>query len=219
MGGSFDFGFRIFNSALRNPHSAFEHNMGHKAVFLDRDGTINEEVGYVNHLDRFRLLPRAGEAIRLLNQNEIKVIVVTNQSGVARGYFPESLVHLIHLRMEDHLRKEGAHLDGIYYCPHHPDAGEPPYRQKCRCRKPKTGLIEEAVKDLGIDCSKSYMIGDRGADVEFGRRIGARAILVLTGYGKGEWEYFGDQWKSKPDYVAQDLFEAVQWILNEEGRK
>jgi D-glycero-D-manno-heptose 1,7-bisphosphate phosphatase len=193
--------------------------MGHKAVFLDRDGTINEEVGYVNHLDRFRLLPRAGEAIRLLNQNEIKVIVVTNQSGVARGYFPESLVHLIHQRMEDHLRKEGAYLDGIYYCPHHPDAGEPPYRQKCRCRKPETGLIEEAVKDLVIDCSKSYMIGDRGADVEFGRRIGAKAILVLTGYGKGEWEYFGDQWKSKPDYVAQDLFEAVQWILNEEGGK
>jgi D-glycero-D-manno-heptose 1,7-bisphosphate phosphatase len=192
---------------------------GHKAVFLDRDGTINEEVGYVNHLDRFRLLPRTGEAIRLLNQNEIKVIVVTNQSGVARGYFPESLVHLIHWRMEDHLRKEGAHLDGIYYCPHHPDAGEPPYRQKCRCRKPETGLIEEAVKDLGIDCSKSYMIGDRGADVEFGRRIGAKTILVLTGYGKGEWEYFRDQWKSKPDYVAQDLFEAVQWLLNEEGRK
>ncbi len=193
--------------------------MGHRAVFLDRDGTINEEVGYVNHLDRFRLLPRAGEAIRLLNQNGIKAVVVTNQAGVARGYFPESLIHLVHRKMEDHLSKEGAHLDGIYYCPHHPDAGEPPYRQKCRCRKPETGLIEEAVKDLGIDCSKSYMIGDRGADVEFGRRIVAKTVLVLTGYGKGEWEYFGDQWKSKPDYVAQDLFEAVQWILDRESRK
>jgi D-glycero-D-manno-heptose 1,7-bisphosphate phosphatase len=192
---------------------------GHRAVFFDRDGTINEEVGYVNHLERFRLLPRAGEAIRLLNQNGIKVVVVTNQSGVARGYFPESLIHLVHRKMGDHLREKGAHLDGIYYCPHHPDAGEPPYRQKCRCRKPETGLIEEAVKDLGIDCSKSYMIGDRGADVEFGRRIGAKTILVLTGYGKGEWEYFRDRWKSKPDFVAQDLFEAVQWILKEEGGK
>jgi D-glycero-D-manno-heptose 1,7-bisphosphate phosphatase len=191
--------------------------VGHRAVFLDRDGTINEEVGYVNHIERFRLLPGTGEAIRLLNRNEIKVVVVTNQAGVARGYFPESLIHLIHRKMKDDLREKGAHLDGVYYCPHHPDVGEPPYRQRCRCRKPETGLIEEAVKDLGIDCSKSYMIGDRGADIEFGCRIGSKNILVLTGYGKGEWEYFGGQWKSKPDFVAQDLFEAVRWVLQQEG--
>lgn len=190
---------------------------GHRAVFLDRDGTINEEVGYVNHLSRFYLLPRAGEAIRLLNQNGIKAVVVTNQAGVARGYFPESLIHQVHRKMEEDLRAKGAHLDGIYYCPHHPDVGEPPYRQKCHCRKPETGMIEEAVKDLEIDCSQSYMIGDRGADIEFGRRIGAKTILVLTGYGKGEWEYFGGQWKSKPDFVAEDLFEAVQWILLQEN--
>ncbi len=191
--------------------------MGHRAVFLDRDGTINEEVGYVNHLERFKLLPKTGEAIRLLNRNGIKVVVVTNQAGVARGYFPEPLIHLIHGKMKDNLGEEGAHLDGIYYCPHHPDVGEPPYRQKCRCRKPETGMIEKAVKDLGIECSKSYMIGDRGADIEFGRRIGTKTILVLTGYGKGEWEYFGRQWKSKPDFVAPDLYEAVQWILIQEG--
>ncbi len=191
--------------------------MGHRAVFLDRDGTINEEVGYVNHLERFRLLPRASEAILLLNRNDIKAVVVTNQAGVARGYFPESLIHLVHQKMEELFQDRGAHLDGIYYCPHHPDVGEPPYRQKCRCRKPQTGMIEKAVKDLGIDCSKSYMIGDRGADIEFGQRVGAKTILVLTGYGKGEWEYFGRQWKSKPDFVAQDLYEAVQWILIQEG--
>lgn len=191
--------------------------MGHRAVFLDRDGTINEEVGYVNHLERFYLLPGVAEAIRLLNQNGLKVIVVTNQSGVARGYFPESFIHRVHQKMEECLKEEGAHLDGIYYCPHHPDAGEPPYRQRCRCRKPETGLIEEAVKDLGIDCSRSYMVGDRGADIEFGRKIGAKTILVLTGYGKGEWEFFRDQWKSKPDFVAEDLFGAVQWILQQEG--
>ncbi len=192
--------------------------MGHKAVFLDRDGTINEEVGYVNHIERFILLPYVGEAISLLNQMGIKAVVITNQSGVARGYFPESLIHQVHKKMERLLREKGAHLDGIYYCPHHPDSGLPPYRQKCRCRKPETGLIEEAVKDLDIDCSKSYMIGDRGVDIEFGHKIGAKAILVLTGYGKGEWEYYRDQWKVKPDYVASNLYDAVQWIIKKESK-
>jgi len=191
--------------------------MAHKTVFLDRDGTLNEEVGYVNHLDRFTLLPRAGQAIRLLNQHGMKAVVITNQSGVARGYFPESLIHRVHEKMQDLLNAEGAHLDGIYYCPHHPDVGDPPYRLKCRCRKPATGLVEEAVKELDLDCSGSYAIGDRGVDVEFGRKIGAKGILVLTGYGKGEWQYFGHQWGAKPDHVALDLYEAVQWILQQEG--
>ena len=119
--------------------------------------------------------------------------------------------------MEDLLRKEGARLDGVYYFPHHPDAGVPPYRQKCRCRKPGTGLVKTAVKELDVDCAKSYVIGDRGADLEFAQRIGAKGILVLTGYGKGEWEYYGDQRKVKPDHVALDLYEAVQWILQREG--
>jgi D-glycero-D-manno-heptose 1,7-bisphosphate phosphatase len=121
--------------------------------------------------------------------------------------------------MEDLLRREGARLDGIYYCPHHPDAGAAPYRQKCRCRKPNTGLVETAVKELDVDCSKSYVIGDRGAELEFAHRIGAKKILVLTGYGKGEWEYYRDQWKVKPDHVALDLYEAVQWILQQKGER
>jgi D-glycero-D-manno-heptose 1,7-bisphosphate phosphatase len=191
--------------------------MGHAAVFLDRDGTLNEEVGYVNHLERFVLLPHVGQAIRLLNEHGIKAVVITNQSGVARGYFPESLIHQVHQKMQDLLKKEGARVDGIYYCPHHPDIGIPPYRQKCRCRKPATGLVEDAAKELNIDCSRSYVIGDRGVDIEFAARIGAKGILVLTGYGKGEWEYFGNQWKVKPDHVATDLYEAVQWILQREG--
>jgi D-glycero-D-manno-heptose 1,7-bisphosphate phosphatase len=193
--------------------------MAHKAVFLDRDGTVNEEVGYVNHVERFTLLPRVGEAIRLLNQNDLKTVVITNQSGVARGYFPESLVPLVHQKMQELLKKDGAHLDGIYYCPHHPDVGAPPYRQKCRCRKPEPGLIEEAVKDLDLDLRSSYMIGDRGVDIEFAHRVGAKGILVLTGYGKGEWEYWGRQWKESPEYVAQDLFEAVRWILLQESKR
>ena len=193
--------------------------MGNRAVFLDRDGTVNEEVGYVNHVERFTLLPRVGEAIRLLNQNGLKTVVITNQSGVARGYFPESLVPLVHQKMQELLKKDGAHLDGIYYCPHHPDVGAPPYRQKCRCRKPEPGLIEEAVKDLDLDLRRCYMIGDRGVDIEFAHRVGAKGILVLTGYGKGEWEYWGRQWKETPEYVAQDLFEAVRWILLQESKR
>ena len=193
--------------------------MGSQAVFLDRDGTLNEEVGYVNHLDRFILLPKVGEAIRLLNQHGFKTVVITNQSGVARGYFTESLIHQVHRRMEDLLRREGAYLDGIYYCPHHPDVGEPPYRQKCRCRKPDVGLVDQAVKDLDIDCSKSYGIGDRGVDLEFAHRVGAKGILVLTGYGKGEWEYLKDQWRVKPDHVSRDLYEAVRWILQPEDKR
>jgi len=193
--------------------------MGNRAVFLDRDGTINEEVGYVNHIERFFLLPGVGQAIRLLNQHGWKTVVVTNQSGVARGYFPESLIHQVHQKMKKLLESEEAHLDGIYYCPHHPDIGVPPYRQKCRCRKPATGMIEEAMKEFALDLSQSYMVGDRGVDIEFAHHIGAKAILVLTGYGKGEWEYSGAHWRVKPDHVAPDLLEAVQWILLQESHR
>ena len=173
----------------------------------------------MNHLERFYLLPRAGEAIRLLNEHHFKTVVITNQSGVARGYFPESLVREVHEKMVNLLRAEGACLDGIYYCPHHPDAGDPPYRQKCHCRKPATGLVEEAVKDLDLDLSKSYVVGDRGVDIEFARKIGAKGILVLTGYGRGEWNYQRDQWKVEPAHVAEDLYEAVRWILFQESGK
>lgn len=196
--------------------SRLDERMGNRAVFLDRDGTINEEVGYVNHIERFFLLPRVGQAIRLLNQHGWKTVVVTNQSGVARGYFPESLIHQVHQKMKELLKSEEAYLDGIYYCPHHPDIGVPPYRQRCRCRKPATGMVEDASKELGLDLSLSYMVGDRGVDIEFAHQIGVKPILVLTGYGKGEWEHGRSQWKVKPDYVAQDLLEAVRWILQQE---
>jgi D-glycero-D-manno-heptose 1,7-bisphosphate phosphatase len=192
---------------------------GYKAVFLDRDGTINEEVGYLDHIEKFKLLPRAGEAIRLLNRNNFKAIVITNQSGVARGYFSESLVLRVHQKMKELLKNEGAYLDGIYYCPHLPNGGESPNSQSCNCRKPKTGLIDVVLKELNIDFPKSYSIGDRGSDIEFGRQIGAKTIIVLTGYGKEELEHIEGKWKSKPDYVAQDLYEAVQWILKEESGK
>jgi len=144
---------------------------------------------------------------------------VTNQSGVARGMFPESLVGEVHRKMEDLLRADGAHVDGIYYCPHHPDFGPPEYRKRCQCRKPATGMIERACNDLGIDPTRSYMIGDRTIDVDFGHKIGTKGILVLTGYGKGELTYRDGQWKEKPNFIARDLYDAVRWIIAQEALK
>ncbi len=193
--------------------------MGYRAVFLDRDGTINEEVGYVNHLDRFCLLPRAAAGIRLLNEHGYKTVVITNQSGVARGYFPESLVEEVHRKMVELLQREGAHLDGIYYCPHHPHEGDPPYRQRCHCRKPATGLVEEAVRKLDLDLRGSYVVGDRGMEMEFAQAIGVEGILVLTGYGKGEWEFLRGRWKATPAYVAEDLYDAARWIVGKNTKR
>jgi len=190
-----------------------------KAIFLDRDGTINEEMGYINHVDRFTLLPRTAEAIRLINTNGLKAVVVTNQSGVARGMFPESLVGEVHRKMEDLLRVAGAYVDGIYYCPHHPDFGPPEYRKPCHCRKPATGMIERACSELNLDPTRSYMVGDRISDVEFGHKIGAKGILVLTGYGKGEVAYRNGQWQKDPDFIARDLYDAVRWVIAQEGSK
>lgn len=188
------------------------------AVFLDRDGTINEEVGYLEHSDRLMVLPRVVEAIRLLNENNLLAVLVTNQSGVARGYFPESAVNEVHERLKNILKEEGAHLDGIYYCPHHPDVGLPEYRLDCDCRKPRTGMIEKAAKDLDIDISRSYMVGDKIIDVEFAHKAGAKGIMVMTGYGREELKHFSHEWKVHPDHIADDLYDAVKWILDQEGK-
>jgi len=190
-----------------------------RAIFIDRDGTISEEVGYVNHLSRFRLLPRTAEAVRLINKSGFKAIVVTNQSGVARGYFPEELVREVHTKMQMLLSQEGAHVDRIYYCPHHPQVGPAKYRIDCDCRKPKIGMLEKAVRDLKVDLSRSYIIGDKHTEVVTGHRAGIKSILVLTGYGIGELELFSDQWEQKPDFVAEDLLAAVKWILQQEAKQ
>ncbi|MCK5551893.1 MAG: HAD-IIIA family hydrolase, partial [Deltaproteobacteria bacterium] len=166
-----------------------------------------------------QLLPRTANAIRLINTNGLMAVVMTNQSGVARGMFPESLVEEVHRRMEDMLRADGAYIDGIYYCPHHPDFGPVQYRKRCHCRKPATGMIERACNDLGIDPTRSYMIGDRIIDVDFGHKIGTKGILVLTGYGKGELAYRDGQWREKPSFIARDLYNAVRWIIAQEALK
>jgi D-glycero-D-manno-heptose 1,7-bisphosphate phosphatase len=187
------------------------------AVFIDRDGTISEEVGYVNHPSRFRLFPYSADAIRILNANGWLAIVITNQAGVARGYFSEAVIEKIHGQLKGDLQNESARLDAIYYCIHHPSVGEPPYRLECDCRKPKTGLIKQAVQDFEIDLDASWMVGDRYSDVELARNAGLRSAFVLSGYGRGEWEYQRDGWQHRPDLVCENLLEAVKSIVGHPG--
>jgi D-glycero-D-manno-heptose 1,7-bisphosphate phosphatase len=186
----------------------------YRAVFLDRDGTVSEEAGYVNHLDRFKVYPWAPEAIRRLNQAGLQVILITNQAGIAHGYFPESLVHEVHQRLQAELAFGGAALDAIYYCPHHPEGRVEAYRIQCMCRKPGTGLIEKAAQERHLDLRSSFVVGDRYQDLQMGFKVGARTILVLSGYGKGELLYQKDTWAQQPDHIAADLSDAVDWILD-----
>ncbi|HEY3025816.1 MAG TPA: HAD family hydrolase [Pyrinomonadaceae bacterium] len=192
--------------------------MKRRAVFIDRDGTVSEEVGYVNHPSRFRLLPHSAEAIRLLNEAGWLAVLVTNQAGVARGYFSEEMIQRVHDRLHRELAGEGARLDAIYYCAHHPSVGEPPYRLDCDCRKPKPGLIHRAASEFDIEIAESWMVGDRLGDVELGRNAGTHSALVMTGYGRGEWEHQRGSWTVEPDLVAEDLLEAVQEITAEGQR-
>jgi D-glycero-D-manno-heptose 1,7-bisphosphate phosphatase len=185
------------------------------AVFMDRDGTISEEVGYINHPTRFRVFPYAARAVRLLNDKGWLAMVITNQAGVARGYFSEDMVQAVHDRFKRELEDNGARLDAIYYCAHHPSVGEPPYRFDCDCRKPKPGLIYRAADEFDIDLSKSWMVGDRYTDIELARNAGVSSAFVLTGYGRGEWEYRRKGWKHEPDLVAEDLLGAIQAIVSE----
>ena len=181
-----------------------------RAVFLDRDGTIGEELGYVNHIDRFQIFPYAAEAIRQLNLAEIPVIVVTNQSGIARNIFPESLVHEVHKKMVAELAAGGAWIDAIYFCPHKSE-------DACECRKPNPGLLERAAREHSLDLASSWVVGDRYADLEMGRAAGARGILVMTGYGRGEYELHRSIWPRQPDALAENLRDAVRSILQNGG--
>jgi D-glycero-D-manno-heptose 1,7-bisphosphate phosphatase len=183
------------------------------AVFIDRDGTLTEEVGYVNHPSRLQLLPRAAEAIRRLNTAGVAAVVVTNQAGIARGYFSEGVLHAVHDALRAQLASAGARLDGLYACVHHPSEGVAPYRADCDCRKPRPGLLQRAARDLGLDLARSTMVGDKASDLVPARAVGADAVLVLTGYGRGEWEYRREHFAVQPDHVAIDLFDAVEWTL------
>jgi D-glycero-D-manno-heptose 1,7-bisphosphate phosphatase len=184
-----------------------------RAVFLDRDGTINIEVGYLNHPDQVELIPRAGAGIKLLNEAGLKAIVITNQAGIARGVVREDLLPDIHQRLMLLLAREGAALDGFYYCPHHPEGVVEQYRITCDCRKPLPGMLLQAAGEYSIDLSASYVIGDKSCDMELARNAGTKAVMVLTGYGEKELARHRAAGLSPPDYIAQDLYAAAQWIL------
>src|SRR5262245_18566674 len=191
---------------------------GRPAVFVDRDGCLTEEVGYVNHPSRIRLLPRSVEAVGRLNRAGIPVVVVTNQAGVAKGYFSEETLRDVNAEMMRQLTAGEARLDGLYVCLHHPREGELRYRIQCDCRKPRPGLLLKAAAELGLDLAASAMVGDKLSDVEAGQAAGAAGILVLSGYGRGEWEYRSPDCRIKPDYVGGDLLDAVDWVMDRAAR-
>lgn len=186
------------------------------AAFIDRDGTINEEMGYINHVSRFVLLPGVDEALGLLNNRGFHVVIITNQSGVARGYFPIELVHEVNHHMRASLERYGVRIDGVFFCPHHPRGSIKEYAVECLCRKPKIGLLQQAMETLEIDMAHSFVVGDRVKDVELARNANLKGIMVKTGYGRGEMKYILPRTSVWPDYVAEDLLDAVRWVLGKE---
>lgn len=186
------------------------------AVFLDRDGTLNVEAGYIRNVDDLQLIPGAAKAVKLLNDAGILAILTTNQTGPARGYYDEAHVRALNERVQKLLGEEvGARLDALFYCPHYEKGTVPEYTRECDCRKPETGMIEEACKQFpDIDRAKSYVLGDKATDVEFAENAGCRGILLKTGYGErvlsGEYQ----QLKKPPYKVCKDILEAVEHIIS-----
>lgn len=183
------------------------------AIFLDRDGTMNVDIGYVSSPDELEIYPWAPEAVRMINHAGFKAIVVTNQSGVARGLYTEETLASIHHRLMSELERGNAYLDEIYYCPHHPRVGGPSYRMVCDCRKPLPGMLRKAERELRIDLQNSFVIGDKASDVELAKNGGTSSVLVLTGYGR-ETVSNPELWPCKPDFIAEDLLSAVKRVLD-----
>jgi D-glycero-D-manno-heptose 1,7-bisphosphate phosphatase len=183
--------------------------MSRPAVFLDRDGTINEEVGYLSDPEKVVLIPGAAEALIRLKAAGFKLIVLTNQSGVARGYFTARELAEVNMRLDSMLAEKGAAVDAYYYCPHHPKHGE---MVDCDCRKPKTGMVDTAAREHGIDLARSYFVGDKRTDVQLGKNAGGKSILVLTGFGRDEVLLLEDE-GLEADVVLDGLPEAADWII------
>jgi D-glycero-D-manno-heptose 1,7-bisphosphate phosphatase len=179
------------------------------AVFLDRDGTINVEVDYLSAPDQVELLPGAARAIARLNEAGYATVIVTNQSGVARGKFSEARLEEIHARLLELLEAQGAVIDAIYHCPHHPTLGEPPYRRACDCRKPLPGLFERAARELDLDLRRSWAVGDSPRDLESAAALGVPGILVASGQALSPEQ-------AERYVLVRDLSAAVERILAEE---
>lgn len=184
--------------------------MAARAVFIDRDGTLNVEKEYLSRPEEFEFIPGAPAAVRALRAAGYRVVVVTNQSGVARGYFGAEAVEALHRHIQQLLRGFETGIDAFYYCPHHPTQGVGAYRVDCECRKGRPGMLLQAARELGLDLARSYMVGDKAADVEAGVRAGCRAILVATGYGREELAA-ARLWQP---LLADDLAAAARLILS-----
>lgn len=180
--------------------------MKSKAVFIDRDGTINVDVHYLDNPDKFEMYPGVGDGVKKLKEEGFKIIVITNQSGIARGHFTEKQLFNIHERMKKEIKQFNVTLDGIYYCPHHPD-------DSCNCRKPNTGLFDMAINEHKIDVKKSYMLGDKILDIGAGKKIGTRTVLIPEPHIRDEFLSKKNEWEYNPDYIANDFMDAVEWIL------
>jgi len=189
--------------------------MKKRAIFLDRDGTINEDVGYPNNSGQIKIYPSSFAALAKINASGFLAVIITNQSGIGRGYLTEADLEEIHQKMKADFAGRGVHVDGVYFCPHYELSANPRYRKDCACRKPKPGLARRAAKDLGIDLAGSYFIGDKVEDVLFGLNIGARPVLVLTGFGV-ESEKKLEEMNIRPAHIAPDLLAAADWILGQE---
>lgn len=189
--------------------------MKKKAVFLDRDGTINKDVGYPRDFQAIEIFPYSFEAVRKINQAGLLAVIVTNQSGIGRGLIEERNLLKIHQKLKESFAEYKAHFDGIYFCPHYPFSPAPRYRMDCQCRKPNPGMGKKAAQELGVDLKKSYMIGDKVEDILFGMNIQAKPILCLTGFGPESLSKL-EEIGINPAYVAETLLDAVNWILKEE---
>ncbi len=182
-----------------------------KVIFLDRDGTINKEDGYITRVDQLHLYEGALPALRMLKEMGYRIVIVSNQAGVAKALLTEPALIEINNALLSMLRAEGILIDRLYYCPHHPDAVVPEYKKDCECRKPKTGMIMRAVQELGVHVEGAYMIGDKLTDIELARNFDGRGILLLTGYGNEEIKKLDPQ-KHNPVYIGKDILDAAAWI-------
>jgi D-glycero-D-manno-heptose 1,7-bisphosphate phosphatase len=186
-----------------------------RGVFIDRDGTLIEETGYLNDLSRLKLFPYSVDAVRQLNRAAFTVVVVTNQAGIARGIVPATFLETAHAHLSRAMDAGGARIDRYYHCPHHPDGIVPGLSRACDCRKPAPGLWLQASRELSIDLSQSYTIGDRWLDVRAGRAAGTRTVMVRTGYGEGEARARTDGVAA--DAIVSDFAAAVGWILQQDA--
>ncbi len=180
--------------------------MKQKAVFLDRDGTIIEEVNFLATVEETELFPFTIEALKLLRDAGFLLFITTNQSGIARGYFDANAVNAIHAKIQNELKANGLRVESFHFCPHFPDAG-------CKCRKPNTGMIEQALENFDLDLSKSWMIGDKILDIEMGFNAGIKTALVKTGYGKEHQ----NELTRKPDIITENLLQAAKLVISDRG--